>query len=138
MKPFLKLTLCDSCTHKILIPNRCHIMAVLGNWQNSKATIKEESISLFNKDLLSDVSFVIEASSHRLDVSISAGPRGAAAPAPLPTSYNSVQGAYVCTCYLRCKGGFFCVTGLGGLYLEGLIHGGAYFRNFTVPFLVQH
>ena len=25
-----------------------------------------------------------------------------------------------------------CVTGLGGLYLEGLIHGGAYFRNFTV------
>ena len=28
----------------------------------------------------------------------------------------------------------FCVTGLGGLYLEGLIHGGAYFRNFTVAF----
>ena len=28
--------------------------------------------------------------------------------------------------------GFFCVTGLGGLYLEGLRHGGAYFRNFTV------
>jgi len=26
----------------------------------------------------------------------------------------------------------FCVTGLGGLRLEGLIHGGAYFRNFTV------
>ena len=26
----------------------------------------------------------------------------------------------------------FCVTGLGGLYLEGLIHGGAYFRNSTV------
>ena len=26
----------------------------------------------------------------------------------------------------------FCVTGLGGLYLEGLIHGGAYFQNFTV------
>ena len=26
----------------------------------------------------------------------------------------------------------FCITGLGGLYLEGLIHGGAYFRNFTV------
>ena len=26
----------------------------------------------------------------------------------------------------------FCVTGLGGLYLEGLIHGGPYFRNFTV------
>ena len=32
----------------------------------------------------------------------------------------------------RFNGGFFCVTGLGGLYLEGLIHGGAYFRNFTV------
>ena len=29
----------------------------------------------------------------------------------------------------------FCVTGLGGLYLERHIHGGAYFRNFTVPFL---
>ena len=28
--------------------------------------------------------------------------------------------------------GGFCVTGLGGLYLEGLIHGGAYFQNFTV------
>ena len=27
--------------------------------------------------------------------------------------------------------GFF-VTILGGIYLEGLIHGGAYFRNFTV------
>ena len=26
----------------------------------------------------------------------------------------------------------FCVTGLGGLYLEGLIHAGDYFRNFTV------
>ena len=26
----------------------------------------------------------------------------------------------------------FCVTGLGGLYLEGLIHGEAYFRNFMV------
>ena len=25
-----------------------------------------------------------------------------------------------------------CVTHLGGLYLEGLIHGGDYFRNFTV------
>ena len=30
----------------------------------------------------------------------------------------------------------FCVTGLGGLYLEGLIHGGAYFRKFTV--LIVH
>ena len=30
------------------------------------------------------------------------------------------------------NGGSFCVTGLGGLYLEGLIHGVAYFRNFMV------
>ena len=28
--------------------------------------------------------------------------------------------------------GFFCVSSLGAVYLEGLIHGGAYFRNFTV------
>ena len=28
----------------------------------------------------------------------------------------------------------FCGTILGGLYLEGLIHGRAYFRNFTVLF----
>ena len=26
----------------------------------------------------------------------------------------------------------FYVTGLRGLYLEGLIHGGTYFQNFTV------
>ena len=26
----------------------------------------------------------------------------------------------------------FCVTSLGGLHLEGLTHGGTYFRNFTV------
>ena len=26
----------------------------------------------------------------------------------------------------------FCVTSLGGLYLEGLIYGGAYFWNFKV------
>ena len=32
----------------------------------------------------------------------------------------------------RFNGGFFCVTSLGGLYLEGLVHVGAYFRNFTV------
>ena len=30
------------------------------------------------------------------------------------------------------NGGVFCVTGLGGLYLVGLIHGRAHFRNFTV------
>ena len=29
-------------------------------------------------------------------------------------------------------GRVFCVTSLGGLYLEGIIHGGAYFRIFTV------
>ena len=29
----------------------------------------------------------------------------------------------------------FCVTGLEGLYLEGLTHGGAYFRNVTVCYL---
>ena len=28
--------------------------------------------------------------------------------------------------------GFFCITSLRGLYLEGLIHGGAYFPNFAV------
>ena len=32
----------------------------------------------------------------------------------------------------RFNGGFFCVTSLGSLYLEGLIHEGAYFRNFTI------
>ena len=29
----------------------------------------------------------------------------------------------------------FCVTSLGGLYLEGHKHGGDYFRDFTVCFL---
>ena len=33
------------------------------------------------------------------------------------------------TLYLRA---IFQVQAPGGLYLEGLIHGGAYFRNFTV------
>ena len=32
----------------------------------------------------------------------------------------------------RFNEGFFCVTSLGAVYLEGLVHGGAYFRNFTV------
>ena len=32
----------------------------------------------------------------------------------------------------RFSGGFFALPFWGGLYLEGLIHGGAYFRNFTV------
>ena len=31
----------------------------------------------------------------------------------------------------RFNEGFFCVTSLRGLYLEGLIHGGAYFGNST-------
>ena len=26
----------------------------------------------------------------------------------------------------------FCLTSVYGFYLEGLVHGGAYFRNFTV------
>ena len=34
------------------------------------------------------------------------------------------------------NGGFFCVTGLGGFYLEGFTHEGAYFRNFTVSAFV--
>ena len=38
----------------------------------------------------------------------------------------------------RFNGGFFALPVCGayiwrGLYMEGLIHGGAYFRNFTVP-----
>ena len=33
--------------------------------------------------------------------------------------------------------GFFCVTGLGGLYLEELKHGGAYFWNFTVYYSIN-
>ena len=32
----------------------------------------------------------------------------------------------------RFNRGFFALPGLGGLYLEGLIHGGAYFGNFIV------
>ena len=32
----------------------------------------------------------------------------------------------------RFNGGFFFATSFGGLYLEWLIHGGAYFWNFTV------
>ena len=35
----------------------------------------------------------------------------------------------------RFNGGFFALRVLGGLYLEGLISGGAYFRNFTVCLL---
>ena len=32
----------------------------------------------------------------------------------------------------------FCITSLGGLFLEGLIHGGAYFWNFTVHHYNQY
>ena len=46
---------------------------------------------------------------------------------------TSPQGAYIWRGDLT-EG--FCVTGLGGLYLEGLIHGGAYFWNFTVSGLI--
>ena len=42
---------------------------------------------------------------------------------------TSSQGAYIWRGDLT---GFFCITVLGGLFLEGLIHGGAYFRYFTV------
>ena len=34
--------------------------------------------------------------------------------------------------YFVFEGNFPISSPLGGLYLEGLIHGGAYFRNFTV------
>ena len=36
----------------------------------------------------------------------------------------------------RFNGGFFALPVWGGFYLEGLIHGGAYFRNFTVALQV--
>ena len=36
----------------------------------------------------------------------------------------------------RFNGGFFTLP-VWGLYLEGLIHGGAYFRNFTVCYRKQ-
>ena len=32
----------------------------------------------------------------------------------------------------------FCVTSLGGLYLEGVIHGGAYFWKFTLTEQKEH
>ena len=48
------------------------------------------------------------------------------------SKYKPPKGAYIWRGDLR---GVFWVTSLGGLYLEGLIHGGAYFRNFTVPLL---
>ena len=45
------------------------------------------------------------------------------------SKYKPPEGLYLEGRFNR---GFFCVTGLGGLYLEGLIHGEAYFRNFMV------
>ena len=41
------------------------------------------------------------------------------------------RGAYI---WRRDLTRVFCVTSLGGLYLLGLIHGGAYFRNFAKLF----
>ena len=43
---------------------------------------------------------------------------------------TSPRGAYIWRGDLT--EGFLRFNGLGGLYLEGLIHRGAYFRNFTV------
>ena len=42
---------------------------------------------------------------------------------------KSLQGTYF---EGRFNGGFFAFVGGGGVYLERLQHGGAYFRNFTV------
>ena len=45
------------------------------------------------------------------------------------SKYKS-SGAYIWRGHLT--EGFFALREFGGLFLEGLIHGGAYFRNFTV------
>ena len=37
----------------------------------------------------------------------------------------------------RFNEGFFALPDWGGLYLEGPIHGGAYFRNFTVVLVLS-
>ena len=56
----------------------------------------------------------------------------------LPLFYFVFEGNFPSTSprglYLeeRFNGGFFALPVWGGLYLEGLIHGGAYFRNLTV------
>ena len=42
---------------------------------------------------------------------------------------TSPYGAYIIL-EGRFNRGFFCISGLGGLYLEGHIHGGAYFSEF--------
>ena len=39
---------------------------------------------------------------------------------------------HVCSVLLCIRGQIPSTSPPGGLYLEGLIHGGAYFRNFTV------
>ena len=46
-----------------------------------------------------------------------------------------VQGAYIWRGDL--KEVFFCVKSLGALYLEGLVSGGAYFRNITVVSVIK-
>ena len=46
-----------------------------------------------------------------------------------------VQGAYIWRGDL--KEVFFCVKSLGALYLEGLVSGGAYFRNITVFSMIK-
>ena len=48
---------------------------------------------------------------------------------------TSPQGAYIWRDDLT--EGLLCYR-FGGLYLEGLIHGGAYFRNFTVFLFPMH
>ena len=45
------------------------------------------------------------------------------------SKFKSPGGSYLEAQFNR---GFFCAMSFGGLYLEGLIHGGAYFRNFMV------
>ena len=37
----------------------------------------------------------------------------------------------------RFNGGFFVIPVWGGLFLEGLMHEGAYLRNFTVTYFVS-
>ena len=46
------------------------------------------------------------------------------------SKYKLPQGAYIWRGDLM--EGFFALRVWGGLYLEGLMHGGAYFRNFTL------
>ena len=45
---------------------------------------------------------------------------------------------HFCFVLLCIRGQIPSTSSPGGLYLEGLIHGGAYFRNFTVLYQVVH